>query len=157
MDVKIQVCLTLALAEVSFMPGRFTPSGNIHRYPLERRLGVPQSRSKRQGKENVLEYPVLYLRSPQSPSPQPIATPTALSKSKRNSKIYSDPTPCSVVEWCTLHVRQDPARFTTPRHSHVSGLFCGWCVSCCPMWLVVHQNCGPCLKQSFGPSVGEVV
>jgi hypothetical protein len=34
------------------LPGRFTPQGKSLCYPLDRRLGVPQSRSGRHGEEN---------------------------------------------------------------------------------------------------------
>jgi hypothetical protein len=52
-------------------PGRFP------RYPLDRRLGGPQSRSGRCGEEkNLLPLPGIELRPP---SPLPVATPTELS------------------------------------------------------------------------------
>jgi hypothetical protein len=35
-------------------PGRFTPRGKSPRYPLDRRLGGPQSRSGRSGEEKIL-------------------------------------------------------------------------------------------------------
>jgi hypothetical protein len=38
-------------------PGRFTPQGKITSYPLDRRVGGPQSRSGRGGKEKNFQHP----------------------------------------------------------------------------------------------------
>jgi hypothetical protein len=49
-DVQIHIFLTSALAGGEWSasrPGRFTPGGKSPRYPLDRRLGGPQSRSRR--------------------------------------------------------------------------------------------------------------
>jgi hypothetical protein len=36
-------------------PGRFTPGGKSPRYPLDRRLGVPQSRPGLRGEEKIID------------------------------------------------------------------------------------------------------
>jgi hypothetical protein len=41
---------------VNFMPRPLYPRGKSHRYPLDRRLGGPQSRSGRRGEEKILDY-----------------------------------------------------------------------------------------------------
>jgi hypothetical protein len=55
-DVWIHIFLTSALAGGEWSasrPGRFTPGGNNPRYPLDRRLGGPQSRSGRRREMKV--------------------------------------------------------------------------------------------------------
>jgi hypothetical protein len=37
-------------------PRRFTPGGNRTRYPLDRRLGGPQNRSRRREEDKILDY-----------------------------------------------------------------------------------------------------
>jgi hypothetical protein len=49
-DAYIRICLTSTLVGVEWSPtrpGRFTPRGKSPRYPLNRSLGGPQSRSGR--------------------------------------------------------------------------------------------------------------
>jgi len=41
---------------VSFTPGQFTPLSNSPRYPLDRKLGGPQSRSRRDGEEKKFHH-----------------------------------------------------------------------------------------------------
>jgi hypothetical protein len=55
-DVQIHIFLTSALDRVvSFTPRSLYPPGKSLRYPLDRRLGEPQSRCGRRG-ENSLPY-----------------------------------------------------------------------------------------------------
>jgi hypothetical protein len=62
----------------SFTPRPFYPRGNGPRYPLDRRLGGPKSRSGRCGVEkDLLPLPGI---EPRSFSTQPVATPTELSR-----------------------------------------------------------------------------
>jgi hypothetical protein len=68
-DVYIHTFLTLALAGGEWSascPGRFTPWERAPHYPLDRRLGGPQSRSGGRGEEKIL-YPT----GSQTPTPQP--------------------------------------------------------------------------------------
>jgi hypothetical protein len=71
MDVYILTFLTLALAgdECSVShPVRFTPRGKGLCYPLDRRLGGPQSRSVRRG-EKILDSVGTRTSTPRSASP----------------------------------------------------------------------------------------
>jgi hypothetical protein len=57
-DVQIHIFLNSALAggELSASrPGRFTPGGKSPRYPLDRKLDGPQSRSGRRREEKILD------------------------------------------------------------------------------------------------------
>jgi hypothetical protein len=56
-DVQIYIFLTSALAGGEWSLSRpclFTPRGKSSRYPLSRKLGGPQSRSRRRGEEKIL-------------------------------------------------------------------------------------------------------
>jgi hypothetical protein len=54
---------------VSFTPLPLYPRGKSPRYPLDRRLGGPQSRSGRFGKEKILDPTVIRTPTPRSSSP----------------------------------------------------------------------------------------
>jgi hypothetical protein len=57
-NVWIHIFLTLVLVGGEWSasrPSRFTPGERAPRYPLDRRLGGPQSRSARRGGENILD------------------------------------------------------------------------------------------------------
>jgi hypothetical protein len=56
-DVQIHVFLTLALVvgEISFTPRAALLPGKEPQYPLDRRLGGPQSRSGRHGEVKILD------------------------------------------------------------------------------------------------------
>jgi hypothetical protein len=59
-DVYIHIFLTSALVGGEWSasrPCRFIHRGKSPRYPLDRRLGGPQSRSRRGGEENILVPP----------------------------------------------------------------------------------------------------
>jgi hypothetical protein len=62
---------------VSFTPLPLYPRGKRLRYPLDRRLGRPQSRSGRCGEEKKLALPAI---EPEPSSPYPVAIPTELSR-----------------------------------------------------------------------------
>jgi hypothetical protein len=54
MEIELHAFLTSALEGGEWSAsrrGRFTPRGNTSRYPMDRRLGGPQSRSERSGEE----------------------------------------------------------------------------------------------------------
>jgi hypothetical protein len=63
---------------VSFTHRPLYPRGKNTRYPLDRRLGGPQSRSPRSGEEKILETTGTRTPTPRSCSPYPVAIPTAL-------------------------------------------------------------------------------
>jgi hypothetical protein len=65
---------------VSFKPWPLYPRGKISRYPLDRRLGGPQSRSGRRGEQKILYPTGTRNPTPCSSSPQPVAIPTTLSR-----------------------------------------------------------------------------
>jgi hypothetical protein len=68
---------------VSFTPWPLYPQGKSLLYPLDRRLGEPQSRSGRGGEEkNSLPTAGNRTLEPQSSSPQPSAIPTELYRNK---------------------------------------------------------------------------
>jgi hypothetical protein len=56
-------------------PGYFT-SGKEPRYPSDRRLGGPQSRSGRLGEETILDITGTRTPTPRSSGPSPVAVPT---------------------------------------------------------------------------------
>jgi hypothetical protein len=81
-DVNIHVFLTSALFGSEWPAsrrGRFTPRGNRHGYPLNRRLGGPQNRSRWRGKEKILDHTGTRTPTPRPSSLQPVAIPTELS------------------------------------------------------------------------------
>jgi hypothetical protein len=58
-DVYIHIFLTSALAKGEWSasrPGRLTPQGKSSRFPLDRRLGAPQSRSGGREEEKILDF-----------------------------------------------------------------------------------------------------
>jgi hypothetical protein len=65
---------------VNFGPRPLYPRGKSPRYPLDRRLGGPQSRSGRFGEEKILDPIGTRTRTPRSSSPQLVAIPTTLSR-----------------------------------------------------------------------------
>jgi hypothetical protein len=65
---------------VSFTPQPLYPRGRNCRYPLDRRLGGPQNRSRRRGEEKNLVPTGTRAPTPRPSSPQPLAIPTALSR-----------------------------------------------------------------------------
>jgi hypothetical protein len=71
-DVLIHTFLTSALVAGEWSasrPGRFTPGGNSPRYPLDRRLGGPQSQYGLHGKEKFLDPTGTRTPTPSSSSP----------------------------------------------------------------------------------------
>jgi hypothetical protein len=71
-DVQIHIFLTSALIGGKWSAsriGRFTPRGNSPRYPLDRRLGGPQSRSGRRGEEKILDATGTRTLTPRLSSP----------------------------------------------------------------------------------------
>jgi hypothetical protein len=67
-DVQIDIFLSsvLAGAEMSAThSGHYTPRGKSRRYPLERRLGGPQSRSEWFGEENIFDPTGTWTPTPQ--------------------------------------------------------------------------------------------
>jgi hypothetical protein len=71
-DVYIYIFLTSELAGGQWSasrPGRFTRGGKRPRYPLDRRLGGPQSRSGRFGEENILDTIGTRTPTPRSSGP----------------------------------------------------------------------------------------
>jgi hypothetical protein len=65
---------------VSFTPHPLYSRGKIPRYPLDRRLCGPQSRSGRRGEGKILEPTGIRTMTPRSSSPQPVAIPATLSQ-----------------------------------------------------------------------------
>jgi hypothetical protein len=63
---------------INFSPRPLYPQGKSHRYPLDRRLGGPQSRSERFGEEKILDP--TGTRTPTPRSSKPVAMPTTLSR-----------------------------------------------------------------------------
>jgi hypothetical protein len=63
---------------VIFTPLPLYPWGKSPWYPLDRRLGGPQSRSGRHGEEKILGPPRTRNLTPRLPSPYPVAILTAL-------------------------------------------------------------------------------
>jgi hypothetical protein len=59
--------------------------GKNRQYPLDRRLGGPQSQSGRRGEEKILDPTATPNSTPTSSSPQPVAIPTALLPSWHNA------------------------------------------------------------------------
>jgi hypothetical protein len=58
-DVYIHIFLTSAIAGGEWSASRsdhFTPGERAPRYPLDRRLGGPQSRSGRRGEKEILDH-----------------------------------------------------------------------------------------------------
>jgi hypothetical protein len=65
---------------VSFTARHLYPLGKNHRYPLDRRLGGPQSRSGQGAEEKNSQLPPgIELRSSDRPAHSPVAMPTELS------------------------------------------------------------------------------
>jgi hypothetical protein len=60
---------------VSFTPLPLYSRGKNPRYPLDRRLGGPQSRSGRLGEEKILDPAGTRTPTPRSSSPQPVGFP----------------------------------------------------------------------------------
>jgi hypothetical protein len=73
---------------VSFTPRPLYLLWESLRYPLDRRLGWPQSWSGRRGEEKIIYPTGTRTPTPRSSSPYPVAMPTALS---RLWKIYLNP------------------------------------------------------------------
>jgi hypothetical protein len=70
-EVYVHVFLTSALVGGEWSasrPGRFTP-GKGARYPLDRRLGMPQNRSGRRGEEQIPDPAETRTPTPPSSSP----------------------------------------------------------------------------------------
>jgi hypothetical protein len=65
---------------VSFTSRPLYPQGKSPRYPLDRRLDGPQNQSGRRGEETILAPIGTRTPAPRSPSLQPVAIPTALSR-----------------------------------------------------------------------------
>jgi hypothetical protein len=63
---------------VSFRPLLLYPRGTSPWYPLDRRLGEPQSPSGRHGEEKILDATGTRTPTPRSSSPYAVAIPTAL-------------------------------------------------------------------------------
>jgi hypothetical protein len=63
---------------IRITPRQIHRQGNRARYLLVKRLGGPQSRSRRLGKEKFLDPKGIELRYPRSSSPYPVAIPTIL-------------------------------------------------------------------------------
>jgi hypothetical protein len=79
----IHIFLTSELAGAEWSvsrPGRFTPGEGSPRYPLDRRLGEPQSRSGRSEEEKILNTTGTRTPTPRSSSPYLVAIPTTLSR-----------------------------------------------------------------------------
>jgi hypothetical protein len=64
----------------SFMLLPLYPQGKSPRYPLDMRLGGPQSRSGRYGEVKILDHIGTRTPTPRSSSPQPVVIPTELSR-----------------------------------------------------------------------------
>jgi hypothetical protein len=65
---------------VSFTPRPLYPRGRSPLYPLDRRLGGPQSRSGRHGEVKILESTGTRTSTPRSSCPSPVTIPTTLSR-----------------------------------------------------------------------------
>jgi hypothetical protein len=65
----------------------FTPRPLYRRYPLDMRLGGPQSRSGRYGEITILDPTGALTRNPPSSSPYPVAIPTELPRRLALSKF----------------------------------------------------------------------
>jgi hypothetical protein len=65
---------------VSFIPRPLYPRGKSPRYPLDRRLGGPQNRSGRRGREKNRAHNGTRTPTPRPSNPQPVAIPTALTR-----------------------------------------------------------------------------
>jgi hypothetical protein len=63
---------------VIFMPRPLYPRRKNPRYPLDRKLSVPQNRSGRHGEEKILDPIGTRTPTPRSSSPKPVATPITL-------------------------------------------------------------------------------
>jgi hypothetical protein len=63
---------------VSFMTRPLYPRGKSPRYPLDRRLGGPRSRSGRRGEEEILDPTGTLTQTSRSSNPWPVAILTAL-------------------------------------------------------------------------------
>jgi hypothetical protein len=81
-DVQSQIFLTSALVGgvISFTPRPLYPRRKSLRYPLDMRLGGPQSRSGRRAEEKILDPTGTRTPTPRPSSPQPVAIPTELSQ-----------------------------------------------------------------------------
>jgi hypothetical protein len=89
---------------VSFTPRPHYPRGKSLRYPLVRRLGVPQSQSRRFGGKKILDPSGTRTVTPLSSSPYPVAIPTELSRLVPHVRTETDPvteTLCS-LEYQTM-------------------------------------------------------
>jgi hypothetical protein len=64
----------------SFTPLSLSPRGNSPRYPLDRRLGEPQSRSGLRGGEKILDPTGPRTPTSLSSIPEPVAIPPTLSR-----------------------------------------------------------------------------
>jgi hypothetical protein len=72
---------------VSFTPRPLYPQGKSLRYPLDRRLGGPQSRSGRHGEEKNLGPTGTRSPTPSSSRLYPVAIPTELSRLCRGEEV----------------------------------------------------------------------
>jgi hypothetical protein len=72
---------------VSFTPRSLYLQRKCPRYPLDRRLGGPQSRSGRHGEVKILAPTGTQTPTPLSSSPLPDAIPTTLSRLSRSSLL----------------------------------------------------------------------
>jgi hypothetical protein len=71
---------------VSFMLRLLYPRRKGLRYPLDRRLGGPQSRSGQRGEVKILDPTGTRIPTPRSSRPQPVAMLTALSRLLRKAR-----------------------------------------------------------------------
>jgi hypothetical protein len=96
---------------VSFTPNPFYSQEKSPRYPLDRRLGGPQSRSGRRGEEKILDHTRTRTPTPRLSSPWPVAIPTTLSLrtfiyacEKKGSEIASIQTPARSIPQTTVQL-----------------------------------------------------
>jgi hypothetical protein len=94
---------------VSFTPLPLYSQGKSPRYPLDRRLSEPQSRSGRFGEEKILDPTGTRTPNPQSSSPQPVAIPTTLPRRPR-TYILVEICTTYYVGWVTLAQNRAPWR-----------------------------------------------
>jgi hypothetical protein len=74
---------------VSFTTWQLYPRRKNPQYPLDRRLGGPQSRSGRRGEKKILTLPGLELRTLGRPARNPVAVSNALSRLLTKVNIFT--------------------------------------------------------------------